>query len=69
MGPRRRPPRSATLPGAPQRVHHDFLALPGARRKVPWRSLAFSRARQRSLALTSVYSRLQGGRGGVPLLI
>ena len=30
MGPRRRPPLSATLPGAPQRVHHDFLALPGA---------------------------------------
>ena len=55
MGPRSHPPRSLTLPSAPQRVHWLSLALPGARRKVPTRSMALSRARSapwRSLAFS-----------------
>jgi hypothetical protein len=61
MGPRSHPPRSLTLPGAPWRVHWLFSALASARREVPTRSLALSRARQRSLALPGVLCRSRGG--------
>ena len=51
------PRRSPVLPSV---FINDFLALPGARRKRPWRSLAFSRARQRSLALPDGASEFLG---------